>query len=222
MTTSAKLKQRLNEGNLYKFGGTDSVMTGQDNSYVRPWGNCHPDFYEIPIGHPDGVKMCVRRTDQCGRQIGDTLQMAAKANIENHQGYFRACPQLYDDAKEPSRVWNPLYYSDRFILYQDDLTRDDYLHQEVKFDGTGIKLNRPVSEGRDAGHEYYKYYYDHTPVDDFETGMRTTGMSDNMPTPKYDITRLHQSYPLWKNAQAWHGRGNAANIYDSRQFERII
>lgn len=30
--------------------------------YIRPYGECHPDFVSIPINHPHGPRVCIRKT----------------------------------------------------------------------------------------------------------------------------------------------------------------
>jgi hypothetical protein len=226
MTSSFKIQQRLREGNLWKFGLADSQMGGQDDSYLRSYGECHPDFMAIPIGNPTGVKMCVRRVDPYGRRFGETPTINATKELVDQKlnGYWRASPNLYDPRiQKPVQLWNPDAFPDRRTPYEQDLLRDDYLRWPVKYNGNGINLNRAPAEGKDTGHAYYQYGDDFTPMEDHETGRRiATSMKDNVPRPKYDITRLVQPYPIWKRAQSAHGRGQAANSYDTNYFERIV
>jgi len=222
MSATFMLKKRMEQGNTWKFGLPGSVMGGQDDSYVRPFGNCHPDYMGIPIGNPEGVLMCVRRVDECGRRFGNTLQQKSNADIQDLNGYQRAAVNLYDPtAQLPTQKWNPQYFSDRRIPWEQDLIRHDYLRWPIKYDATGVEVLHAPAQGRDEGKPYYQYAYDFTPVEDPDTGMRVAkSINDNAPEIKYDITRLHQAYPLWKSEQAVFGRNQ--DKYDTRYFGRII
>ena len=54
MSSSSSLKNRLNNHQDYNIGVT------YDNSYLRPYNDCHPGDIARPIGRPDGPKICIR------------------------------------------------------------------------------------------------------------------------------------------------------------------
>lgn len=224
MTSSFLLQERLKDPKTWTFGLPDSVMGGQDDHYLRSYGECHPDYMAIPIGNPTGVKVCVRRVDHCGRRFGETPLLEAQSKIEQANGYYRGSVNLYDPmATIPQQDWNPQYYSSRRIPWEQDLLRKDYLRWEIKYNGTGVNLLHSPHELRDKNKPYYQYGYSYTPSDLEGTTWdpRTaTDPRDNLPEPKYDVTRLHQPFTVWKDEQRYMGQNQ--NEYDESYFHRII
>jgi hypothetical protein len=196
MTSTFLLKKRFEKKDVWSFGDKSAPLGGWEDHYVRPYGECHPDYMAMPIGHPTGVKVCVRKYD------GPTPEDPNKIAYENN-GYHRGTVNLYDTKTDnPTQEWNPDYYSDRRVKWEGQLVHDDYLRWQPRYNGTGIRLVHAPTEGRDTGRPYYQYAYSYTPLEDPRTGARTaTSKNQSVPMIKYDVTRLHQPYPQWKAEQ---------------------
>ena len=205
MTSSFLLQQKLRDN--------------WDDTYLRPYGECHPDYEATPIGNPYGVKMCVRRLVD-GHRIGEKL--AAQSKVPEN-GYFRGSVNLYDPkANIPTQEWNPDYYQNRRTYYEQTLLRDDYMKWPVWYNGTGLSLAHAPAQGRDTGHPYHQYGYSATPDDSRAAfGYRSAVQSNqSMPETKYDLTRGIQPYPLWKREQSYVGNNQSA--WDQKNKYRII
>ncbi len=228
--TSSFILSKLNQNpRVWSYSLPNSPLGGIEDSYIRLQGNCHPDFITKPIGNPNGVKLCVRKPERspdasCGpnARIGDSLHANAERVKEKSQGYNRASPRLYDVQSDfPIQEWNPQYYADRRMPWEQDLLRRDLPRWEMKYSGTGIKTLHTPNQLRDSGAHYFEYGYSYTPNEDFQTGMRTaTRLNQSKPEYKYDVTRLHQPYPVWKKEQAW--VGNNVDIQDKKYYKRIV
>jgi hypothetical protein len=224
MTSSFMLQQRMRNKDQWSFGLNDNMtMKGQDDHYVRPFGECHPDFVAHPIGNPNGVKICVRRTDENGKRIGVQAQENEIQKERYMNGYWRGSVNLYDPTlKKPVQKWNPQAYHNRRIPWEQDLLRDDYLKWEVKYNETGLKPTHSPSQLCDTDKPYFQYGYSYTPQEDRKTGFRVgETLSDSLPEIKYDVTKLHQSYPLWKREQKFVGNKDVDKL-DTQFFDRVV
>lgn len=227
MTSSFMLDSIYKKPGTWKYRLPNSPLGGMEDSYIKLQGNCHPDFATMPIGNPEGVKMCIRKPGGCGdtTRIGHSLHVEAEKLKEQSQGYNRASPRMYDvKSNTPIQEWNPQYYADRRTPWEQDLLRRDYQRWGMKYSGTGIKVLRTPSQLRDEGKPYFEYGYSYTPVEDRDTGMRVGAkVSDSVPEYKYDVTRLHQPYPIWKNEQEWIGANpERINSYDKTFYKRVV
>lgn len=237
--TSSFMLSKLNQTGGAKTWGYSlpgSSLGGIEDSYIRLQGNCHPDFITHTIGKPGGVKLCVRKplvgSNAVGcslnERIGDPLHHKARDIKERSQGYNRASPRLYDVKSDfPVQEWNPQYYADRRMPWEQDLLARDYQRWPMTYSGTGIKTLRTPSQLRDEGKPYYQYGYSYTPNEDYDTGMRTATRPDqSVPPVKYDVTRLHQPYPVWKREQehmeATLPNGQDVNTLDTTHYKRIV
>ncbi len=223
MTASFKLRKRMEDAKTWSFGAeTPTSMSGMDNSYVRPFGECHPDFYAIPIGQPWGVKMCVRRP-----MVPEAINMVEEEQKEKgmrDRGYWRAAVNLYDpEAKEPTQLWNPLKFQNRRIPYETELLEKDYIRGEIEYSGTGINpTTLPTNDRHARGKPYYQYGYDFTPHSDVETGYRSaTRQEQSVPPKRFDITRLNQPFDIWKRRQEIHGN-TCLDHWDKTHFDRDV
>ena len=123
--------------------------------------------------------------------------------------------------KLPTQQWNPQYYSDRRTPYEADLIRDDYLRLPLRYSGMGIEALRTPHELMDAKTPYLEYGYSFTPKEGYEYGDRVaTSWSQTIPPPKYDITRLHQPYPIWKREHEY--MRHPQDFRDQAHTERIV
>ena len=86
--------------------------------------------------------------------------------------------------REQIQMYNPYGYYDRVVPNEDYLHSEDYLARDIQYNGTGVK---PVhTPGPRRYHEYGDSYTDTPPY-------------------KYDISQLHQKYPVWKDDKKFHG-----------------
>lgn len=195
MTSSFKLSKRFQEADTWSFGSWDE-------HYIRPWGECHPDFVAIPIGHPEGVKVCVRRR----RDDGSTFEH--NPNIHKHpsewNGLHRNKFNLYDPTvTSPIQDYEPHHPADRRAPNEDLLVNNDHLHRDIRYNGTGLDaLRTPETRCDGSVQKYDQYAFDHNPL----------------APPKYDVTRLHQPYLLWRSAQEYH-RGESSDSVHSRHHD---
>ena len=200
-------------------------LGGMEDTYFKLLGNCHPDFTEYPVGKREHApKVCVRRSDPGtpGKEIGTAAHKRAKRIIETQQGFRRGSVDMYDTSeKYPNQPWNPQNYHDRRIPWESDLLKRDYLRWEINFSGTGINTYHIPAELDDAGKPYYQYGYSFTPEEDKATGNRiATSPNDTLPPAKWDVTRLHQPYTVWKREHEF--VGNPQNHRDATNYRRIV
>ncbi len=239
MTSSFVIQQLQATGNQaggWSYSLPGSSLGGMEDSYIKLQGNCHPDFATVPIGKPTGVKMCVRKpliganAQGCKStdRIGDPLHAKAKHLKETSQGYHRGSVNLYNPKADfPTQEWNPQYYADRRTPWEQDLLRKDYQRWPMKYSGTGINTLRAPAQGRDTNKPYFQYGYSYTPEEDYDTGMRVgTQLDQSRPEYKYDVTRLHQPYTVWKDEQEWVGAKGPDNIgvnkVDTTYYQRVV
>lgn len=223
MTSSFIIKKLNEQRGLWTYALPGATLGGLEDRYIRSDGECHPDFAAVPIGNPNGTKMCVRKTDQCGNSIGDTMMAKSRQVIDETQGYFRGSVNLYDVyAMEPYQQINPEAYSSRRIPWEGDLVRRDYLHRPINYGGTGINPVRIPHQKFDADAPYWSYDLTFTPIEDKLTGKRiATSPLDNVPPPKYDITQLHQKFPIALCEAEYVGNPYPPNI-DTKYQKRYV
>jgi len=224
------------KGAPWHYNLPGSSLGGIEDSYIKLQGNCHPDFLTYPIGRAEGVKMCVRKPlngeNKVGcsptSRIGDPLHARAAWEKQTSQGYNRGSVRMYDVKSDfPVQEWNPQYYADRRTPWEQDLLSKDYQRWPLRYSGTGISLLRAPAQLRDTGNPYYQYGYSFTPEEGRATGARIATKPDqSLPELKYDVTRLHQPYTVWKNEQEWMGsrlpNGKSVDSLDTIYQKRIV
>lgn len=190
-TSSNKLRNRRQNADQLSFGRWE-------DHYIRPYGECHPDYVAVPMGRVDGPKICIKKKDPCtGHPVSH--QGFEDRKYPPEQKYHKFKADMYDmEREEPVQLHNPYSYGDRRMPNESFLIRNDYVKSEIKYDGHGLT---PLLTPGDVKFREYAYDY----IQD--------------PPPRYDVTRLHQPYPLWKNAQEYHGR-DTSNI-DKNHHESI-
>jgi len=182
MSSSFRIKKRFEE-----FEKNDSYDFGNyADHYIKPFNDCHPDFVSHSIGRPDGVKVCVRRVGQ----LPPKQEQKPKTN-----GLTRFSPNLYYPGELPGIDNNTYRFNARRIPNEDGLSLNDLYKMPIKYDGIGAKeVHIPRDPQRNNmgpgnGMIYYQYYLD----------------SSTYPPAKYDVTHLHQRYPLWREAMKMRG-----------------
>lgn len=164
---------------LRKFSHNNSPLGGWEDHYITPGHthSCHPDYDSIPIGHPYGFHVCVKRNP--------SEAPMRKQNIHKYNGYHRFQTSLYDPEKKyPQQDFNPYSFYSRTVPDQEYLHSNDYLARDVHYNGIGANpITTPHSPGEPFRERHFAY---DTPS----------------PPPKYDVTRLEQPYTLWKKEQS--------------------
>lgn len=222
MTSTFVLDNIHKQKNLWTYSLPGSPLGGLEDRYLKVQGKCHPDFVSVPIGHPNGMKMCLRKPGNCGGEIGDSLHAEAKRNIDESQGYWRGSVNLYDTKQRlPTQQINPEHYSSRRTPWEGDLVREDYIHHQMRYSGTGINPVRTPHQLMDKNHPYFENDFSFTPREDPITGKRiATSLDESLPPPKYDVTQLHQRYPVWKRESEYVGKN--WDQMDTQYMTRIV
>lgn len=213
-----KLDEDYRKGNMRwsnfspDFNEHDSPLGGLEHTHVKINGDCHPDFYAVPIGGPYNAKLCRRK-------------LISQEPIKREQpktGYYRAVLNLYDvNAVTPTQITNPEAYPDRRIPWEADLIREDYLRLPVKYNANGIQTVRTPHELKDAPNPYFEYGFSFTPHENPSDGRRiATNLSQTIPPVKYDVTRLVQPYDTWKREHAY--VRNPQDFRDQTLTKRIV
>jgi hypothetical protein len=189
MSSSFRLLQRRKQQNIFGqktwyVGDPGRPLGGDEDHYIRSFGDCVPGFEAYPIGNPEGVKLCVRRQGSSGCYLGDKLQVD-NPHPSDYNGYNKYQADLYDPRKKTEvQMYNPQRYGDRRTPFEPEFIQKDYLRLPIKFNGTGLN---PTKTPNTDGYKYYEYAYDRSP-----------------PPPKYDVTRGIQPYPIWKARNEYH------------------
>ncbi len=192
MTSSLALLRRRQMGNVWnidKFSYPgESPLGGWEDHYITngATGECHPNYYAIPIGNPYGFMVCVKRKGYEGKTL-DVPQREIDPSIFN--GYNKYMADLYRPWRKTAiQHFNPYYYFDRRTPHEAELIQNDHIRLPMKYNGTGVNPirtpGRPPEKTR-----FFEYGYSHT---------------DERPPYKYDTTRQQQPYPVWKDEQEFH------------------
>lgn len=175
MSSTFRLKKRFENEQHYDFGK-------YYQHYVAVNKDCYPGHTAIPIGRPDGIKICLRPEEPKPRRPGSQLKK------KDGEGLNRFAVDLYnEDAELPTQLKNPEKFNWRRTPNETDLILRDYLKPTIRYDGIGYKKLRLPEEA--DGTIFYEYA-----LDAFEN-----------PPPTFESNHLHQRYPLWKTAREAHG-----------------
>lgn len=197
MTSSWQLKQRKLQKERWavsNFGDPNNSLGGWEDHYIIPGGTreCHPDYTAHPIGNPYGFMICAKRKFPNGKGL-DSGNTMCPMQVADMNGFHRYSADLYDPRKETqTQMYNPDDYYKRTTPHEEFFHTHDFLTREIHFNSTGI---RPIHVGGDRKYLEYAMSYTNSP-----------------PSRKYDVTRLHQLYPIWKEEQSHLGRLSQAEI----------
>ena len=176
MSSSFLLKKRYEESDVWTFGHWS-------DHYLRRWGNCHPDFEGIPIGNPNGMKMCVRKHAQTPSTHNPEKGCSTKFNgrYTHRPNLYKLCPPTTVQLDDP-------YPSDtRQIPNYEELLYNGYFRKGVQYNGIGVETTAPRS-GRDQ---------------DYDLALLST------PLPRYNLTEGVQRYPRQLLSRERKGLSNA-------------
>ena len=187
MTSSLMLlkrKQMTAENGTWSFGNPHNPLGGWEDHYIRPGhtGECHPNYVAHPIGNEYGFLVCVKKKGPDGHEV----DRPRCENVAKYNGYHRYSSRLYDvpdPAAPPIQEWNPQRFQDRRTPNQKYLINHDYISRGFTYNGTGIEPVRTPGRRDGPDPRFHEYGYSLT----------------EEPPYKYDITRLEQPYPVWKN-----------------------
>jgi len=194
MTSSWALTKRKEMGNTWVFGDHNDPLGGWEDHYIIPGHTreCHPDYVANPIGNPYGFMVCVKRKGFKGKYL-DQPQCSINKDLPDLNGYNRFSADLYRPWRQTQiQMYDPYNYYDRTAPNEEFLHNNDYLAREMNFNANGID---PVHTPGDRKYYEYGLSYSHNPPS------------------KYDITRLHQAYPVWKDNKIYH----ASNKLDEQE-----
>lgn len=213
MSSSFRLLRRYQEGNEWSFGP-------MEDHYVRPWGDCHPDFYQIPIGNPDGVKICVRKNPQYVNSIGTTPATHDPESItspppppsaisthaaENTPQYNKFTADLYNPTRRVAdQMYNPYPYYARRAPDEEYNLSNDVIRAAIRFNGTGLDPTRTPGTVPGDG-PFFEYGLDHVSV----------------PPPHWDGTQLHQRRPIWESRHNYLHAGLMHDANLQREYELL-
>lgn len=196
MTSSWLLKNRKlhkDRWAISNFGDPDNALGGWEDHYIIPGGTreCHPDYIAHPIGSPYGFMICAKRKFPNGQGL-DAGNTMCPPQIADDNGYHRYSADLYDPKKETqTQMYNPDNYYRRTTPNEEYFHTHDYLSRPIHYNSTGI---RPIHVGGDRKYNEYGFSYTTTPP------------------ALYDVQRLHQAYPIWKDEQSYLGRMTQSQI----------
>ena len=202
MTSSWSLTQRKKMGSVWdvsNFGDPNNSLGGWEDYYITPGGTheCHPNYEAIPIGNPYGFMICSRRKYENGQGF-DTPRDPIDPSEFN--GYHKFSADLYRPWRETEiQITDPYNYYDRTTPNEALLHQTDYLARDIKFNATGVN---PVHTP--GPRKYHEYGYSYSPN----------------PPYKYDVNRLHQGYPAWKETQIYHGLPQKTADRIDRQYDK--
>lgn len=188
MTSSWLLTKRKEMGDVWSIGNfsnpTRDSLGGWEDHYIINGGvrECGPNFEAVPIGNPYGFMVCRRRW----RDNDTSLDMPANPiKPSDFNGYHKFSADLYEPWKKTqTQLYDPYWYYDRVTPNESYLHANDYLAREIEYNSTGIK---PVHTP--GPRKYHEYGFSYT----------------SQPPLKYDVQRLEQAYPIWKEDKMYHG-----------------
>lgn len=230
MTSSSMLSHRRSnpqEWGLDRLVDTEGLpMKGWEDIYITPGHTheCHPSYTAVPIGNPSGMMVCVKRREPSTYREGSSTKRAGReANDPSHKppiaeknGYTRYAVDLYDpEARRPRQLVDPYDYADRIVPDEEYYHQFDYLARDMKYNATGVS---PVRTPYSRDHSLQKQTGTASLVPVYqEYGYSYT----SSPPPLFDVTRLEQPYPVWKNEMMYQlqakgmTRAEAQNVVES-------
>lgn len=213
MTSSWCLVNRRRMQDAWKisnFGDPENALGGWEDHYIIDGANreCHPEFEAVPIGNPYGFMVCRRRkhmapsTPNGHKKLRSLDVPADPIDPSQFNGYHKYSADLYRPwMREQIQITDPYNYYDRTTPNEPLLHQRDYLARDIKYNGTGIHPIRTPGPRK-----YFEYGDSFTPL----------------PPYKYDVTQLHQRYPIWKEEQIYHGLPQQSADYLDRVYNDAV
>jgi hypothetical protein len=203
MTSSWLLSQRKKNPawDVSNFGDTTGSLGGWEDHHIINGAvrECRSGYEAIPIGNPYGFMVCKKQKYENGYGT-DVVHNPIDPSIFN--GYNKYSADLYRPWRETAiQITNPDYYYDRTTPNKSYLQQYDYIARGTQYSGDGIK---PIHTPGPRKYKEYGYSY-----------------SKNPPY-KYDISQLHQKYPIWKETQLYHGMSQKEADEIDRTFNESV
>lgn len=196
MTSSLSLMKRQQMRDTWaakNFSLPGATLGGMEDHYVTNIGltHCLPGFEAVPIGgNPYGMGICKRIYREEDIRKDEIKRLAATSRWWNGDSKYQA--DLYDPSQLKQRTITDLYPYHSRTAGADDFPGfnneqyyilNDYLPRQIRYNGTGIQpVNTPFSSFPRGTDKYFEYGFSYTDI----------------PPPKYDVTRLEQPYPVWR------------------------
>lgn len=178
MSSSYRLRKRQ-ETNAFEFGSDWS------SHYIRPFNNCYVGDMAVPIGRPDGVKVCVRNRQE---STPDSLvESSTKGNTVN--GLYKSYNLYYPQREFQNRPFNP--HPDAF-MDQEDLINKDYLKLPIRYNGTGLE-NMGQESGQEFAYAWQAMDGPRPSIPIQKLPWSIPSDSDPQWRANYDLTHLHSS-----------------------------
>lgn len=192
MTSSLALHKRHQMKDVWSisnFGDPNNSLGGWEDHYIINGAHreCHPNYEAIPIGNPYGFMVCKKIKNKEGKGLDEAPWGNGKPppHASDFNGYHKYSADLYRPWRQTQiQTSDPYDYYDRTMPDEEYYHRNDYVARGIRYDGTGVKVLRTPGD-----RTYYEYGFSYT----------------KEPPLKYDITRLHQAYPVWKEEQSYIG-----------------
>lgn len=141
MSSSYAIRQKqLRDENKLKMHG---VVYG--DVFIRPNGECHPDFISIPINKIDGPRVCVRKPERERVHTFDRTTSTQTRNLYAPKKDF-----IIDRTRNiPREVFEKM-------PAQDQLVKDGYLKWEKRQDPLGIPNALWYNNGYNVSSDYQR------------------------------------------------------------------
>lgn len=133
-------KQLLHE-NEFKIKGT---VYG--DVYIRPWGECHPDFVKVPINKPSGPCVCIRKPEKKRAPPSDD-----GANVDGAGNMYTLKKDFVIDRTRnlPREMYEKM-------PGQEQLVKDGYLRWEKRQNQLGIPNKLWYNNGYSVSQDFMK------------------------------------------------------------------
>jgi hypothetical protein len=154
MSSSYAIRQRqLNDEQRLQIKG---AVYG--DVYIRPYGQCHPDFVSIPINRPDGPRVCVRKPE---KQRDPPQPTEDERNIDGAGNMYTLKKNFVVDRTRgmPREKFEKM-------PNQDELVKNGYLRWEKRQNPLGVPNQLWYNNGYNVDGAYVK---DRTWLDDTTT-----------------------------------------------------
>jgi hypothetical protein len=179
MSSSYRIKERQT-GPAYQFGST------WYDHYLVPFGNCWVGDTAIPIGRPDGVKVCVKtRVDS----VPDSV-VTNSAQGQTINGLYKSYNLYYPSMEFQNRTQYGNPWPEGGMNRQENIQKD-YIKVPIRYNSTGLE-NMGIESGQETP---YAWAITNQPPTIPIQNLPWSVPSESNPTwhVDFDVTRLHST-----------------------------
>jgi hypothetical protein len=208
MSSSHRLKKRQ-QNQAFELG------SNWDSHYIQPFVECYPGDFAIPIGRPDGVKICVKNRPT---EMPDPVVEAGKNGVKLN-GLYKSYSPYNPPQQFQTRPFNP--WPEGGMNRQEALLKD-YIKVPIRYNGTGLE-----NMGQISGQEFaYGWEVVNQPPTIPVQKLPWSIPSNSNPRPKnnYDWTRLHSSQQRGDLRNELYGKYKhpaKTDFYHTKQVEAV-